>query len=341
MTPRDDFSLRRGSVRVDSPELAPTAASQPTEEKTMVRRRLPLIPILILCGCASPDTGSETPLTGFAEDTPVVGRVVENVTGCEVDAACWLRIELADTTILAFYGLGDRDDAPCRIPRAVSDAAFDVRRGDTVEVVLSPCGAEGHFIRDFVSPGARSGASALALPELRAELLAMRDEDQRMRRELVRQMNSEEGVDSVFGARVVAMDERNTARLGEILDEHGWPGWSLVGQEGARAAWVLAQHADRDPDFQRRALSLLGAAVDQGEASGENLAFLTDRVRRAEGRPQLYGTQTRIVDCARVPYPIQDPEMVDARRAEVGLGPIVEYLELRRRQLGVGPGCDG
>lgn len=136
----------------------------------MARSRLPLIPILVFCGCASPDEDPQTSLTDFAEDTPVVGRVAENVTACEVDAACWLRIELADTTILAFYGLGDRDDAPCRIPPAVSDAAFDVRRGDTVEVVLSPCGSEGHFIRRFVSSGAGSGASVVALPELRGEV---------------------------------------------------------------------------------------------------------------------------------------------------------------------------
>lgn len=303
----------------------------------MARTHLPLVPILVLCGCASPDAGPA--LSAFSEDTPVVGRVVENLTACEVDAACWLRIELADTTIPAFYGLGDRDDAPCRIPPAVSDAAFDVRRGDMVEVVLSPCGSEGHFIRRFVSPEIRSEASAVALPELRAELLAMREEDQRLRRELVEQMNREEGVDSVFGARVVAVDERNTARLGEILDEHGWPGWSLVGREGSSAAWVVAQHADRDPDFQRRALSLLAEAVDRGEASGEDLAFLTDRVRSAEGLPQIYGTQTRVVDCERVPYPIEDPETVDARRAELGLRPVAEYLELRRSQLGVGPGC--
>lgn len=305
----------------------------------MPRPHLPLVPILVLLGCASPDEGPQTALSAFAEDTPVVGRVAENVTACEVDAACWLRIELADTTIPAFYGLGDRDDAPCRIPPAVSNAAFDVRRGDTVEVVLSPCGSEGHFIRRFVSPGARSETSAVALPGLRAELLAMREEDQRLRRELVQQMNREDGVDPAFGARVVTVDERNTARLGEILDEHGWPGWSLVGREGSRAAWVVAQHADRDPDFQRRALSMLAAAVDRGEASGEDLAFLTDRVRSAEGLPQLYGTQTRVVDCERVPYPIEDPETVDVRRAELALRPLAEYLELRRRQLGVGPGC--
>jgi hypothetical protein len=186
-----------------------------------------------------------------------------------------------------------------------------------------------------------SDAQPPADPTLRAELLHRRDEDQRLRGELVRQMNSDEGIDPALGDSVAAMDRRNTARMKEILSKHGWPGQALVGADGSRAAWVLVQHADQDLPFQKRALELLGAAVKEGQASGRNLAFLTDRVRKHEGRPQVYGTQTEVVDCRRVPYPIEDPDGVDRRRAAVGLGPLKEYLELRRRQLGMGPGCDG
>ena len=32
----------------------------------------------------------------------------------------------------------------------------------------------------------------------------------------------------------------------QVLAEHGWPGWQLVGSDGAFAAWVLVQHADLD-----------------------------------------------------------------------------------------------
>lgn len=186
-----------------------------------------------------------------------------------------------------------------------------------------------------------SHARPPADPTLRAELLHRRDEDQRLRGKLVRQMNSDGGVDPAFGDSVAALDRRNTARMKEILSERGWPGEALVGADGSRAAWVLVQHADHDLPFQKRALELLGAAVEEGRASGRDLAFLTDRVRKHEGRPQLYGTQTEVVDCRRIPYPIQDPDGVDRRRAAVGLGPLEDYLELRRRQLGVGPGCEG
>jgi hypothetical protein len=74
-------------------------------------------------------------------------------------------------------------------------------------------------------------------------------------------------------------------------------------------------------------LDLLREAVAAGEAFDRHLAYLEDRVRTAEGRPQLYGTQfTRVVLQYRYePLPIEDPERVDDRGAAVGLGPLAGY----------------
>ena len=41
-------------------------------------------------------------------------------------------------------------------------------------------------------------------------------------------------------------DRTHNARMTQVLAEHGWPGWQLVGSDGAFAAWVLVQHADLD-----------------------------------------------------------------------------------------------
>jgi hypothetical protein len=53
----------------------------------------------------------------------------------------------------------------------------------------------------------------------------------------------------------------------------------------------LAQYTDARPEFQRRCLDLVTDAVAAGEADPGHLAYLTDRVLCAEGRPQRYGTQ--------------------------------------------------
>ena len=84
------------------------------------------------------------------------------------------------------------------------------------------------------------------------------------------------------------IDAQNTDRLRQILAEHGWPGQSLVGEQGAHDAWLIAQHADDDPAFQRQALELLAEAVAHGEAKPRDLAYLTDRLRVNEGREQVF-----------------------------------------------------
>jgi hypothetical protein len=57
-----------------------------------------------------------------------------------------------------------------------------------------------------------------------------------------------------------------------VIEKHGWPGKSLVGADGAQAAWLLVQHADLDREFQRQCLPLLKEAAEKGEASKQNLA---------------------------------------------------------------------
>ena len=122
------------------------------------------------------------------------------------------------------------------------------------------------------------------------------------------------------------MDSANTAWLMAIVEQVGWPGHSLVGEDGARAAWLFAQHADLNPPFQRRCLELLRHAVESGEASPADLAHLTDRVLLASGEPQLYGTQVTVREGQYVPARLRDPETVDARRIAVGLDPIPAHF---------------
>jgi hypothetical protein len=159
---------------------------------------------------------------------------------------------------------------------------------------------------------------------LRKELLKMVEEDQQARKPL----RGTGKPDPAVIRKMEAVDRKNTARLKEIIDRHGWPGRTLVGDKGANAAWLLAQHADRDLPFQKRCLALLKKAVPAGEAAGQHLAYLTDRVLVAEGKKQLYGTQFRTVDGKFEPSPIEDEANVDRRRKEVGLPTLAEYRKV-------------
>jgi hypothetical protein len=92
--------------------------------------------------------------------------------------------------------------------------------------------------------------------ELRAELRRRVAADQEARRAL----DSE---------AMAAADGENLPWLRQVVADVGWPGTSLVGEDGAEAAWLLAQHADRDPAFQRHCLDLLTTAVERGEATAD------------------------------------------------------------------------
>lgn len=174
---------------------------------------------------------------------------------------------------------------------------------------------------------------------LRAELLARMDTDQAVRNEVLRHWPAGTPVDTSdpLYQRRRQVDRDNTAWFVRVVDVHGWPGYRLVGEDGAKAAWLLAQHADHDPVFQRRCLDLLAAAVDADDAASVDLAYLTDRVAVHEQRPQVYGTQLRWDGNRVVPADIADPEQVDERRAEVGLMPLAEYIgHTHERETGSG-----
>ncbi len=145
---------------------------------------------------------------------------------------------------------------------------------------------------------------------LHDELIAMADRDQAGR----------------TGGSDSEGDAARTARLSEILDEFGWPTFDLVGEDGEDAAWVIAQHSDLDPEFQERALELLREAVEDGQASPGNLAYLEDRILVGRGDPQIYGTQIRCGPDGPMPAtPIADEANVEERRIAADLQPLSEY----------------
>lgn len=226
----------------------------------------------------------------------------------------WVAIWVASVTVLGGCGGRGWEAAPMDVPTTPSSPAgadTEVEPVTTTAWVPPPgCGP--------TTTTAPELAPDVAEPALRLELL-----------ELMRQDQLERTGDPCLepGTKLgPTQDNTRARRLQEVIDEHGWPGFDLVGEDGAEAAWVIAQHADDQPDFQAEALALLTAAVAAGQASPGDLAYLTDRVAVNEDRPQTYGTQVGCVGGQAGPAtPIEDEAGVDARRAAAGLGPLAEY----------------
>jgi hypothetical protein len=152
--------------------------------------------------------------------------------------------------------------------------------------------------------------------DLARELVGMAEEDQRVRADLAWDGHLFRG----YHPKMAEVHSRNAERLRDIIDQHGWPGRTLVGDRGARAAWLIVEHAIAYPQLMRSGLELIRDASRQGEVSQAEVAVLEDRIRVLEGRPQLYGTQYDWDDHGEMsPLPIEDPGGVDARRLAIGL----------------------
>jgi hypothetical protein len=121
-------------------------------------------------------------------------------------------------------------------------------------------------------------------------------------------------------------DAANTKRLNEIFRRYGFPSVSLVGKDGAFAAFVMVIHSP-SLGLKKRSLPYIKRAFRRGEVPPEAFASLTDTILAAEGKPQIYGTKFDLVGGKFVLAPTVDPAHLDERRKELGLPPIADYAK--------------
>lgn len=119
-------------------------------------------------------------------------------------------------------------------------------------------------------------------------------------------------------------------RLEEILNNHGYPGYDLIGKKGAFNFWMITQHSDFNPEFQEKVLDKLKIEVDKENASATNYAYLMDRVLINKGEKQVYGTQLDFNQniCQAFSKNIEDSSDVNKRRLEIGLESLEKYLNV-------------
>ena len=122
-------------------------------------------------------------------------------------------------------------------------------------------------------------------------------------------------------------DSNNLIKVKTILDKYGWLGSEVIGQSGDNTLFLVIQHADLKT--QEHYLPMMQDAVKKGNASSSGLAMLEDRIEIRNNRKQIYGSQIGRDPISNNYFvsPLIDPDNVDKRRAEVGLGNISEYVK--------------
>lgn len=117
-------------------------------------------------------------------------------------------------------------------------------------------------------------------------------------------------------------------RIEEIFNTYGFAGYDLVGEEGSQDFWLVVQHSDHNPEFQKEILEKMKIEVDNENADAKSYALLVDRVKLNTGQKQVYGTQVDYNFKFAQAYPkkLADSINVNQRRKSVGLEPLEVYL---------------
>jgi hypothetical protein len=122
-------------------------------------------------------------------------------------------------------------------------------------------------------------------------------------------------------------DAINLIKVKSILDKYGWLGKDVIGVKGNSTLFLVIQHSDQTT--QEKYLPMMRESVKNGKASASSLALLEDRVLLGQGKKQIYGSQISFDPEKNLYYvrPLEDPDNVDKRRAEVGLQPLSDYVK--------------
>jgi len=159
-------------------------------------------------------------------------------------------------------------------------------------------------------------------------LLEMEARDQALRAELT----ASRELDERYHPRLEELHRAHASRLRQMIAVFGWPGFTLVGEKGAQAAWRIALHSISEPAFMRQCRDLIDIASHAGDVPRWQFAIIDDRIRVYEGKPQRYGTQLRNGPEGVEPHALENASRVNSMRMQAGLPPLAQTLAKARAQ---------
>jgi len=181
------------------------------------------------------------------------------------------------------------------------------------------------LLRPWPLERAAGGESVVLATSLRAPDYS--PDIQALRRELETMVKQDQDARMKFSmAEADAIDASNRPEILRIYDRYGWVTISLAGKDASQNFALLIQH--QLPEIQQRLLPALEKAAKAGDVSMNNYAYLYDRVQMGLNRPQRWGTQAICENGKPALYQVEDRSGLNARRMELFMAPVEEYLEV-------------
>lgn len=244
---------------------------------------------------------------------------IANVSDRYNAASCWA---LANEPDSAFYHLNF-------IINYQDFSKYDVIKNDVDLRVLHKDKRWGQLLKAVEKNIAKK--EALLNKPLMKELDSIIENDQKYRVK-VNETIETFGLDSKefqeLRSTIIYYDSINLIKVRHIINNYGWLGEDVIGENGNTALFLVIQHADLKT--QKEFLPIMRDAVKNGNAKKQQLALLEDRVALGEGRKQIYGSQIikSVYNGKDTLAPVEDFKNINKRRLEMDLEPIEEYLKL-------------
>ncbi|MFT4576804.1 MAG: hypothetical protein ACI9SI_001738 [Polaribacter sp.] len=119
----------------------------------------------------------------------------------------------------------------------------------------------------------------------------------------------------------------NFTEIERLINQNGWPTYSMVGALAADAPLIIINHLEGE-EMRMKYLPQIRKACLQKEGSCMEYAKINDRILVNTNKLQTYGMQFRYNNKRQLePFPVKDPEYVDQKRLAIGLEPITKYLK--------------
>ena len=164
---------------------------------------------------------------------------------------------------------------------------------------------------------------------LQKELIAMSEAQNKAWEDITKSANRYGDVPESF----VTLRSDNALALDEIIKKHGWTGKSLVGEDGASAAFRIARNATSHPSLMKTFLHHIKEAVASGEMQKLQEVLLEDCILYYENKAQNCGTCFEWNNDGELIANVTSTDSANELRKELGLASLEEALQVHKSEL--------
>ena len=179
-----------------------------------------------------------------------------------------------------------------------------------------------------------SQTAYVKFPQVAKQIDLMIEHNQSVANEHIKLMNQPNKSDSPEMKGLMdewkTIEEANKIQIKTIFKDYGFLGYKEVGNESSYNFLQMIQHFDDDSTFQQQVLVEMKKHIDKINAKPIEFANLTDRVNLNQKKFQVYGTQLKLNEKGTTfePKPVIDPQNLNKRRADIGLGTIEDAITI-------------